>query len=306
MESSKVKGQRLGFRLLITFLAFAIASCDKVDGPYKEPKIVVPPDTTNINPSPTDTSVIFDTYRKVLVEDYTGHQCGNCPEAAKKLEEIITVYGKKVVPLAIHAGFFSETAPVKYTRNFKTPIGNAIDAYFGISNAGNPNGMINRKGWLTTSHIINLNAWEGKVSNYSNESPDALIGIKNSYDNTTKNIVTKVYTKFKNSLVGNFKLCVFLTEDSIIGPQKDYSLTPDYNNNYIFEHVLRASFVADNPWGEDIAVNPTASETQIFRKTYSMNLAGKLFDLSHPCTVVAFVYNDVSKEVIQASMQKIK
>lgn len=289
------------FYLIIAFVAIAFVSCDKVEGPYKEKQIIVPPDST-VNPS--DTNYIFETKHVILLEDYTGHQCGNCPEAAEKLEEIKGVYGKQIVPLAVHAGYFAEVAATKYTRNFNTEEGTTYDSYFGISNAGNPNGMINRIGWPNVSHIKNLNAWSGVVSGLINKTPDVQLAIKNTYSNTTNSVETKVYVKFKNNLNGDYKLCVLLAEDSIIGYQKDYRITPDYIPNYVFDHVLRASF--NSAWGETIATNPIASETNILRKKYSMTLTGKLFDINHPCGVVAFVYNDATKEVIQASMQKIK
>ena len=49
---------------LAIMVATILNSCDKVEGPVKE---VLPPPSGN---------------RKVLVEDYTGHRCGNCPRAA--------------------------------------------------------------------------------------------------------------------------------------------------------------------------------------------------------------------------------
>ena len=290
------------FNLIIAFVVIAFASCDKVEGPYKEKQIIVPPDTTI---SPSDTTYVFETKQSILLEDYTGHQCGNCPEAAEKLEEIKGVYGKLLVPLAVHAGYFAKVALSKFTRNFNTEEGTAYDSYFGISQgAGNPNGMVNRIGWPNGTHIKNLNAWSGIVSSLITKTPDVHLAIKNNYDNSTNSVETKVYVKFKNNLDGNYKLCVLLTEDNIIGPQKDYRITPDYQPNYVFDHVLRASF--NSTWGETIATNPLASETNVLRKKYLMSLTGKLFDINHPCDVVAFVYNDLTKEVLQASYQKIK
>ena len=37
----------------------------------------------------TDTTKV---YRKVLIEDYTGHRCGNCPAAARTLKRIDSIY----------------------------------------------------------------------------------------------------------------------------------------------------------------------------------------------------------------------
>jgi hypothetical protein len=131
-----------------------------------------------------------------------------------------------------------------------------------------------------------------------------VLAIRNSFNKSSNIVETTVYSKFKKTLTGNYKLCVYVLEDSIIGAQTDYRLTPDVIEDYHFEHMLRASF--NGTWGETIATDPVASETNIYRKKYSMSLSGKLMNINHPCEVVAFVYNDATKEVIQASTKKIK
>src|ERR1700752_2189684 len=89
-----------------------------------------PPSTASSTGSTTATPGVV--YRKVLVEDYTGHKCGNCPAAADVLKDLETQYAGKIVPLAIHAGFFANTN-TQYPTNFANADGNAYDTQFGIS-----------------------------------------------------------------------------------------------------------------------------------------------------------------------------
>lgn len=286
---------------LVVFASLAILACDKVDAPYKETVAPPPPDTSTNNNN--DTTPTFDEVRKVLIEDYTGHQCGNCPLAAEKLEELKNTYGNQVVPMAVHAGFFADVAASPFNVDYRTTVATELDQYFGNSVAGNPNGMVNRKGHPNT-HILNLNSWGSVLTPYTTMNPDVVLGIRTSFSESTNIAEATVYTKFKNTLTGNYKLCVYVTEDSIMGAQTDYRLTPDVIEDYHFEHMLRASF--NGTWGETIATDPVASETTVYRKKYSMSLSGKLMSINHPCSVVAFVYNDATKEVIQASTKKIK
>lgn len=285
---------------LVFFASLALVACDKVDAPYKETVTPPPIDTTTNN---NDTSLVFDQVRKVLIEDYTGHQCGNCPLAAEKLEELKGTYGNQVVPLAVHAGFFADVAASPFDVDYRTTVATELDTYFGNSVAGNPNGMVNRKGHPNT-HILNLNSWSSVLTPYTTMNPDVVLAIRNNYNASTNIIETSVYTKFKTTLTGTYKLCVYVAEDSIIGAQTDYRLTPDVIEDYHFEHMLRASF--NGTWGETVGTDPVASETNVIRKKYSMSLSGKLMNINHPCEVVAFVYNDATKEVIQASTKKIK
>jgi len=58
----------------ILFIAFAfsivITSCDVLEGPFDE----------QVNNNIDTTKPL----RKILLEDYTGHTCGNCPCAAEE------------------------------------------------------------------------------------------------------------------------------------------------------------------------------------------------------------------------------
>jgi thiol-disulfide isomerase/thioredoxin len=292
--------QSISKLLFIAFATVYIVACDKVDAPYKETVVLPPIDTTT---NKDDTTAVFDEVRKVLIEDYTGHQCGNCPLAAEKLEELKNAYGNQVVPMAVHAGFFAETAASPFDVDYRNTVATELDIYFGNSVAGNPNGMVNRQGYPNT-HILNLNSWSSVLTPFTTVNPDVVLAIRNSFNKSSNIVETTVYSKFKKTLTGNYKLCVYVLEDSIIGAQTDYRLNPDVIEDYHFEHMLRASF--NGTWGETIATDPVASETNIYRKKYSMSLSGKLMNINHPCEVVAFVYNDATKEIIQASTKKIK
>ncbi len=75
---------------------------------------------------PTAGPVDNTIYKKVLVEDYTGHKCGNCPAAAEVLTALESQYPGKIVPLAIHAGFFAAVSAA-YPTDFRNAAGNAYD-----------------------------------------------------------------------------------------------------------------------------------------------------------------------------------
>ena len=111
---------------LLIFAVIAWQACDKVSAPYKE-------------------VVIHDTgARKVLVEDYTGAKCGNCPRASKEIYNLKAVYGDNLIIMAIHAGGFAEpypygmlpANPTFFATDFRTPEGTNLDTDFGISGAG--------------------------------------------------------------------------------------------------------------------------------------------------------------------------
>ena len=96
--------------------------------------------------------------RKVFVEDYTGHKCGNCPAAADTLKYLTKKYPGQVVALAIHAGFFANINAT-YPTDLRNPTSTAYDNTFGVSLAGNPNGLINRSGFGSANFIKAYTTW---------------------------------------------------------------------------------------------------------------------------------------------------
>ena len=82
---------------LILSAAFVYQSCDYV--------INAVPASQNSGSSSTGSTTI---YRKVLIEDYTGHKCGNCPAAARELHKLDSIYTGKIVDdialIIVHGG----------------------------------------------------------------------------------------------------------------------------------------------------------------------------------------------------------
>ena len=69
---------------ILIFLGLLLVSCDKIETPNQKPPAVyncISP-LTQIVKTNTTTS----NFRKVLLEDYTGHTCPNCPRAAESAE----------------------------------------------------------------------------------------------------------------------------------------------------------------------------------------------------------------------------
>lgn len=252
----------------------------------------------------TDTS---QTIRKVLIEDYTGHTCGNCPRAAETAETLKQLYGEKVIIMGVHVGTFAKPCPSltcppdapanSYLSDFRTTTGNDYNSTFGNDVAGLPNGMVNRKA-VSGTNILQYPAWGSAVANIINNPPDAKIKITNTYNGGTRTLNTSIETKFLNQLSGSYKLIVLLTQDSIIDWQHDYQANPENIPNYVHRHVLRGA--VNSSWGDAISSVVGATVTKDF--TYVLNPS---WDDSH-CYTLVFICDDSTKEVIQVDEEKIK
>ena len=276
----------------ISVLASALffAGCDKIEKPYLK--------TTNSVSS--DSLVFADTLpqaKGVLLEDYTGHTCGNCPGAADIAAGLKTTYGEQVVIVAVHAGGFAKPKGTLLSYDFRTPAGDEWDTFFGISAVSNPNGMIDRDGYPTT-HVKSKSAWAGAVANESALAVQANLFFATKYDASTRVLTIGTMTKTLAALTSTYKLVVVITEDSIVQPQLDYRFTPDTITNYIHHHALRGA--ASPAMGDEITLAPIGGSVI---KAYNVTLGNDW--VAEHCSVAAFLYDATTYKVVQAAEQEI-
>lgn len=277
----------------IIFIAIIIVaglfSCDEIEDPFIE-----------YDGQCGDASLPVPI-KQILIEEFTGHQCGNCPEGAKTIETLKELYCDHIIPVAIHAGYFAEvkTSSDKYTYDYRSEDGNAIDSYFEASSSGVPNAMINRaeiNGDLT----LNPADWSTVVAELVLKEPVLDINISTSLNQNSREVTMDIDVLFIESNSQELMLSVYFVEDSIVSWQKDYSLPaneqdiPDYEHN----HVLRDAI--NGTWGDQITTGSTNAEEVISKSyTYSINPNWNIQNSS----IVAFVYRNETKEVLQASQR---
>jgi thiol-disulfide isomerase/thioredoxin len=256
-----------------------IPGCDIVEEPYL------------VQVGDNDTNGTGVHFRKVLLEDYTGQKCPNCPEAAEIAHNLQTIYGDKVVVIALHAGFYSvpeETG--NFTADYRTSVGNDLNAYFAFP--AYPMGMVNRTAF-SGSTILLKDSWESAVEAQLELDPEASIEITNTYFPSDRKLDCTVETEFLTDKEGIYNICVFVMESLIVSPQQtEGGVVTDYVHN----HMLRASM--NGTWGELVGADGSAVNGVKVSNSYTMNLPAGWNDVN--CAVVAFVYNNETLEVVQA------
>ena len=219
-----------------------------------------------------------EVQRCVLLEDFTGQQCPNCPNAAVETNKLQESYPNSVIAVAIHGGPLSPNTPV----SLKSHVG---DLYY--SAAGQPKlpaGQIDRLGGTSVPE-----QWMGNVHTAIQRKAAVALSIENDYDADGNKAAIKIKAYGMNTASG--KLQVWLVEDSI----KAIQAMPDGSSNreYIHNHVLRAA--VNGTWGEDISIAKGSEKTVTYTadlnpKTYMPNTR-QTWNVAN-MHVVAFVYND--------------
>jgi hypothetical protein len=288
------------FILIVSLLAFA---CDKVDQPYVNLPAVI---DTAACPVP-DFPLITNHVKHVLLEDYTGHTCPNCPTAGKIARDLKEQYPGQVVVIAVHAGWFANTYPEPgatklFDYDFRTPAGTDWDTFFKISAAGNPNGMVNRVK-VNDKYVIKKESWGSIIDTMVTGQPSMDLQVIADYDASDRKVCVHTQSSFLTDLDENLKLEVVITEDSIIAAQKnnDPAIGPVGDiEDFVHMHVMRGTF--NGTWGSELASEGVSHPDNII-KSFQSTLPEKCN--ARNCHIVAFVFNKDTYEVLQVAETKL-
>ena len=222
--------------------------------------------------------------RTVLIEDFTGQRCVNCPNATEAIEALIEQYGDTgVIAVGIHSGPFAKN-PNGSTLPLWTAEGDEYFGHFGVEHQ--PSGMVNR---LRVSDYVE---WGTQVNSEIQKSAPLSLDLEINLDEGTRAIAVTSRMMATDGNV-NGKLQLWLVEDSIISPQfmPDGSAVREYVHNHVFRQSINGT------WGEDVSINE--GDSQVAFSTLDI---GEAYDINH-LSVVAFVYNNSG--VFQATKAKI-
>jgi hypothetical protein len=267
-------------------LSVILSSCYVIEGPFTEEAVV---------------GECLEKCKKILLEDYTGHKCGNCPRASEKVEELKNIYGEQLITIAIHAGSFAEPSGSYFTSDFRTNTGNEWDRHFGISAAGNPKGMINRSGYPESNHILDFEQWTQEVDKHLQNKPEAYIDLDVNYHSTTRSLEIFSTTEILQSTSDALSLNMILTENSIIAYQKNYDADPEKIPDYEHNHMMRKSLTGT--WGTDLG-QKYYDKDDLIKKSFHVIL--DLEWIPENMSVVAFISKTNTFELIQAQETPIK
>lgn len=280
------------YMLSLAVLLFTFTSCDECEDP-------IIPQTEGYNIALYGAAPTFEPatpemlIQKVLIEDFTGHHCGNCPEAALVAEELKAQHPNEVSILAIHAGDFTATDE-EFPTDWTSGIGNEM--WNNISSQFNPGGRINRG--PVSDQLQFLGAWTDLTEDLLNEDPKIVMQLETSLEEGDGILNIHVFTELVENYTGNIKMAAYITESELEGPQLDYNSDPEVVEEYEFEFVLR-----DDINGiAGVSVGSNVSDGFTIQHDYSYEYENVIIE---NCTVVAIAYDSDSGVIINVVEQEI-
>ncbi len=268
----RLLGKAFGVALAAT-AAWSLASCDKVDE-----------DDRLIYVAPAEVSA------HVLIEDFTGQSCINCPAASDVIAELQETYGhENVIAVGLYSGPFG-----KSSKGIFYPLTTETGDYYyeqrGIE--AQPCGSINRG-----AASYNTAEWATVVRDALQQTSPVSIECEASLNSETNNIAVDV-TIGSSQEYSDVKVNVWLIEDNVTS----WQLMPGnkLENDYTHNHVFRTALTAVD--GDAILLSP-GSENKLSYSSSLSEVDTKGEWVAENLSIVAFVSN--AKGVLQVINEKI-
>lgn len=212
--------------------------------------------------------------KNVLLEDFTGQRCTNCPKGHEIVDDMKRRYGADhVIAVSIHGGSLSNPDSPTSGAGLAGEEGNQYHTAFGIKTW--PKGKIDR------GTPVDVEEWNKAVREAVEVEPKADVEVTAThFDADTRTLTVSAKVAARHDVQG--KLQLWLTESGIVAMQFNGTAV---DRNYVHNHVFRAAI--NGLWGEDMTLVEGAEE----ERTYTYTLLRPYWNAAN-LSVVAFFYND--------------
>lgn len=290
-------------------LAFSFQSCKEkgVTVDFSEKKDIV--DTTYVAALETAEP------RKVLIEEFTGANCPNCPDGHDKVKAIQEANPNRVVGIAYHTFFFNKPGSIfgpvnkldgvrsqyDFRDSAATNIG--ITIYGGMNSI--PVGGIDRilvGGIEPGNRQIGRANWAVQTNNRLAIPAPANLHLSSSYDATKNEVSLRIKIAYTKSVATKNVLTLGVAESKIIDAQ---TFPEEELQDYEHNHVLRKFLTPFN--GNAVIDSISVKEPGRVYEYYYKFTPAPNWKLEN-CSVFAFLSNNEAdnKEVLQAAEVPLK
>lgn len=273
-------------------LAWGIAlwstACTELGPPVSFKDTTALQDTTYVDPDlPTGI------HKSVLIEEFTGATCNNCPRGAGTVKDILNNHPDSVVAIAIHNDN-PLAQPHAGAEDLRTAEGIQISQRLGGS-AAIPSASVDRHKFQGTNQlVIYRSQWENGVATQLNQPPAVALSLQSDYNATERNLIVTAKIHYLRTVDTTTHLSIAITENGIISPQTmpDLSVKQDYEHNHILRGMVTPVF--------GTLTHATTEKGRVVEKQFSITLPPNW--VASNCYVVGFVhFIGDSDEVLQVT-----
>ena len=230
------------------------------------------------------------TGKTVLIKDFTGARCVNCPAAAEYAHNLQHQLGEDhIFIMSVHAGYLAQ--PLGQFPDFLTDEGTA----WYNNHDSNPLFSVDHVA-LTDGNTLKVEQIDAPVAAALEEVQTFEIVVTPQFDEATRQLQVGVQTLALENLDGQFSITVCLVEDHIIGWQ---TIPGGVDKEYDFRNVFRGTLNGAN--GEEFeSIHVDANDS--FRFSYSTEINADYN--ADECYLM--VYISLGDKILQTAVKKIK
>ena len=222
--------------------------------------------------------------KRVLIEDYTGTWCGNCPRVAHAIE-LAKEQSDKVVSVAIHRASSNPSDGSYDPYNYDT---STLESFLGMS--GYPKALLNR---VTRWQPLEQNNITQVINLTQGENPKLGLAIDGKVTATTINLDVKV--KFAKDFEG-VNMVVYVVENGLIHNQTNYTTFyggAPYLEGFVHDHTLRLCLT---PLFGQPLTNAESAVGKVVTKTFSIPIPTNIENRNN-IEFVAFITDAANRTI---------
>lgn len=243
-----------------------LGACDNIDEadrflPYERPEVA----------------------RKILIYEFTGQRCRNCPDGAQAVHSIQANNPGSVFAVNLHPENTVYTRPMGGL-DLTCPEATFFYQYYTPS--AFPAAVI---GGAAPNY--NIFSWSTAVDDIITIAAPATITLKPAYDETSRLLTVDYSVDFNEYTTYPISVQIYVIENGIVGSQ---SVEGHTVRDYVHNHVLRTSFYEG--WGHNIG--DAFHVEQSVEGSASVTLKDNW--VADNCQIVACILSDGDKSVLQA------
>ena len=197
--------------------------------------------------------------KKILLEEFTGIHCGNCPDGHAMAKKLHTAKPEDVFIIAVHAGYYA--TPGADQADLRTDDGIELHDFFGADSY--PSGMVNRIPY-ENEYAISRSLWAKQARIIISDIAPVNLMVNCEYDDFYEKITVTVDGYWvEDSPSDSARLSVALLQNNI----QAYQAGSGIGDDYIHQHILR-DYITD-ALGDLITTN---KKGEYFTATYTYTL----------------------------------
>ena len=233
------------------------------------------------------------TGKMVLIKDFTGARCVNCPAAAEYAHNLQHQLDEDhIFIMSVHAGFLAQ--PMGQFPNFLTDEG--TEWY--NNHDSNPLFTVDHVA-LTDGNSLKVEQIDTPVVTALDEEQSFEIVIGRQFDPTSRQLQVNIQAVSLTDRDGHFFITACLVEDNIVGWQ---IIPGGTDKEYVFHNVFRGTL--NGAYGESFEDHHVDSDDTF---SFSYNTEINADYNADECYLVVYVYDrNQGDKILQTAVKKIK